>query len=253
MSEDPQRIDPISAENLIRGARSGSPVEPDTLAGLLAAAAGPAREDELAGEENAVAAFRHARRTLGRRPRRRFMLKSVLARASIVAAVAVAGGGGVALAASTGHLPGTGSPEEHASARSTHATTGATASHASPPATGTHGAAASHTAPSGSPAPNMRGLCTAFRAHGSDNPGKALEDPAFKALITRAGGKDKVAGYCATVLSTPSGKASGHHGDASTHAPSHPSSHGPSAHPTKPRPGHSAPSHPAPSTSNHRR
>lgn len=184
------------------------------------------------------------------------MLKSVLVKGAVVTSVAVLGGGGVALAASTGHLPGTSSPNEHASARSSHAAAGATASgHASrSAAAGTHGADVSHTAPSGSPSPNMRGLCTAFQAHAGDNPGKALENPAFKALITRAGGTDNVATYCATVLATPAGKASSHGSDASTHAsthaPSHPSSHAPTSRPTTPQPSHSTPSHPAPSATN---
>lgn len=183
------------------------------------------------------------------------MLRSVLVKASVVASVAVVGGGGAALAAGTGHLPGTHAPDPHAAARATHAATGhahATAGGQAsrPAAAGTRGASASHTAPNGSPSPNMRGLCTAFRAHAGDNPGKALENPAFTALVTRAGGKDNVAGYCATVLSTPAGKSSSHHGDASSHASTHASTHAPSAHPTHPRPGHSTPSHPAPSDTN---
>lgn len=190
------------------------------------------------------------------------MLRSVLVKASVVASVAVVGGGGVALAASTGHLSGTHAPDTHGSAQATHAATGhahaaAGGQGSGPATTGTHGADASHTAPSGSPSPNMRGLCTAFKAHAGDNPGKAMENPAFKALIARAGGKDNVTAYCAAVLSTPAGKASSHAGDASTHAsthaPSNPSSHAPTTQPTRPQPSHSTPSHPAPSAgSTHR-
>lgn len=254
MSEDPQRIDPISAEHLIRGARSGSAEDLDPLAGLLAAAAAPAREEELAGEDTAVAAFRDARRALAPQPRRRFMLKSVLVKASLVAAVAAVGSGGVALAASAGHLPGTNSSEHPATAQNSHRPADATASrHASRPAASnasTHGVTNSHAAdPSATPSPNLRGLCTAFQAHAADNPGKALENPAYKALIERAGGKNKVASFCAKLLDTPAGKSSTHRSDASTHASTHAPSHAPSSRPTTPRPTHS-PSHPAPSTTN---
>lgn len=248
MSEDPPRIDPISAEHLIRDARSGSPADAEPLAGLLAAAAAPARDEELAGEEDAVAAFRKARLALAPQSRRRVMLKSVLVKAAVLASVAVVGGGGVALAASTGHLPGTGSPHEHATAPPTHGATAAPRAtareHASRPAsTGTHHQAASRDArPNASPSPDLRGLCTAFRAHAGDNPGKALESPAFKVLVERAGGKDKVAAYCTTLLATPAGKASAHRNDASTHAASHPTGH--------PKRTRSRPSHPAPSSTN---
>lgn len=250
MSEDPERIDPITAERLMRDARSGPSVDSEPLADLLAAAAAPARPGELAGEEAALAAFRDARLELAPQPRRRFMLKSILVKASVVTAVAVVGGGGVALAASTGHLPGTGSPDDHAATRpTTGATANATASahangHAShSPAAGTHrtGAAESHDArPSGSPSPNLRGLCTAFQAHAGDGPGKALDNPAFKVLVQTAGGRNKVASYCHTLLASPAGKPPTHPGSASTHATSHP---------THSRP---TPSHPAPSTTNTR-
>lgn len=217
MSDDPQWIDPITGERLMRGARSGPSVDPEPLADLLAAAATPARPGELAGEEAAVTAFRDARLVRTRRRRRRFVLRSVLVRASVVSAVAVVGGGGVALAASTGHLPGTMSPDGHATARTTAgATVGKPARslasmHTSrPAATSPHGtrAAASHDAePGGSPSPNLRGLCTAFRTQAGD-PGTFLDKPAFKVLVKTAGGKHKVAAYCRTLLAKPAGRPS---------------------------------------------
>jgi hypothetical protein len=52
-----------------------------------------------------------------------------------------------------------------------------------------------------SPSPSPAGLCRAYeRDQQNDEGGKALDDPAFSPLITAAGGKDKVAGYCATLL-----------------------------------------------------
>jgi hypothetical protein len=241
MSEDPKRIDPITAEHLLRGARSGSPDEPEPLADLLAAAAAPARPGELAGEEAAVAAFREARLAPAHR-RRRFLLRSVLVKASVVSAVAVVGGGGVgvALAAGTGHLPGTGRSHDQAA---THAASTTAHAHASrqggsrPAVTSTHGTrvSTSHDArPGGSPSPNLRGLCAAFTAHQGDNPGKALDDPAFKVLVKTAGGKKKVAAYCRTLLaSPPSGRASTHPGEPPKHSKSDP----PQSRPTDRQPG----------------
>jgi len=42
----------------------------------------------------------------------------------------------------------------------------------------------------------MVGLCKAYAAQVSESPGKALESPAFTALVTEAGGADKVDGFC---------------------------------------------------------
>lgn len=256
MSEDPQRIDPITAERLMRDARTGSPVGSEPLADLLAAAAAPARPGELAGEEAAVTAFLDAHLELTPQPRRRSMLKSVLAKTSVVAAVAVVGGGGVgvALAAGTGHLPGTGSPDDHA-VRATSSATSGTPAHmhtgkqsSRPAVTGTHRTRVpSHDAKSGgSPSPSLRGLCTAFRARSADNPGKALDDPAFRMLIRTAGGRDNVASYCRTLLAKPSGRPSHHSGRPSTQPTTHQTSH-PTSHPSRPNPSHS---HPIPSKTN---
>src|SRR6202007_1207743 len=52
----PRRSGRRSAEQLLSG-HGGSDAEHDRLAGVLAAAAGPARESELGGEHAAVAAF----------------------------------------------------------------------------------------------------------------------------------------------------------------------------------------------------
>ena len=67
----------------------------------------------------------------------------------------------------------------------------------------------------------MVGLCAAYHAAVADNPGKALNNPAFTVLITAAGGKGNVAAYCATVLASSSG------------TPSHPTA-APPAHPSVP-------------------
>ncbi len=237
MSDDRQRIDPITAEYLICGARAGSPAGGDRLAELLAAAATPPRRGELTGEQAAVLAFRDARLTNPPESRRRSMLKSALAKVATAKAaivLAAVGGGGVALAAGSGHLPGVGA-SDHPTGRPT---TSVTASeHATAAAAGqvTAGAIAQGSAsPNGSPSPNLRGLCTAFNAGAGDNPGKALENPAFTVLITTAGSKDKVADYCTTLLGTPAGKASTHAADPSKAPSTHPS--GPETTPNHPEP-----------------
>ncbi len=113
---------------------------------------------------------------------------------AVLAAVGVTGGG-VALAAATGHLPSnlTGTPAAASSAASV------------APMPSANGTSTSH--PNASPSPSLRGLCQAYTAHVGGSPGKALDSPAFSALITAAGGKDKVAAYCASLRATPPGNA----------------------------------------------
>ncbi|BCJ73613.1 hypothetical protein CS0771_31570 [Catellatospora sp. IY07-71] len=116
------------------------------------------------------------------------LAKLLTVKAASVAVVAV--GGGVALAATTGVLPNPlGSPSDKPSA-----------SHSPKP---DHSTGAK-----GSPSPNLEGLCKAYDAKPDGERGKALQSPAFQALITAAGGQDKVADFCMTVLPTakPTGK-----------------------------------------------
>ncbi len=225
------RLDRDTAERLLRGRPTGAAAASDALADLLMAAAAPARDHELAGEEEALAAFRVARLTPATQPRRREMIKSGIAKAlTLKLALAAAATGGVALAASTGHLPGPLGGAGHA----THASSSATANPAAA------GSSATHTA---TPSPSMYGLCHAYTAGVAAAPGKALKNPAFTALISAAGGKDNVAAFCAAVLKAgpgnasahPTGKASSQAGNASAHPTGKPSTHAtgkPSTHPT---------------------
>lgn len=75
----------------------------------------------------------------------------------------------------------------------------------------------------GSPSPSLEGLCNAYSNGNKQDKGKALENPAFTALIDAAGGKDKVEAFCA---------------DLAKNAPANrPSDAGrPSAKPSVPRP-----------------
>lgn len=203
-----------AAEQLLRGGPAGPLAHGDALVGLLAAAAAPAHSRELAGEEQAVTAFRVATLTPATQPRRPSMIKTGMAKLLTLklalAAGVVAAGGGLALAASTGNLsslPGGAEspPAAHSSVANAAPGTAANATHK----------------PSATPSPSLRGLCRAYTAGVSTSAGKALDNPAFTALITAAGGKDNVATFCASLAGT-----------ASSHGPSaHPTA-GPNSHPT---------------------
>jgi hypothetical protein len=155
----------------------------------------------------------------------------LLAAKAVLAAVGLTGGG-AALAAATGHLPSslTGAPAATRSAASAAVTPAANGKPASDPAS--------------SPSPSLRGLCQAYTAHAAGNPGKALDNPAFSALITAAGGKDKVAPYCASLPATRPGKKPASHpsGKPASHPNGKPTSH-PSGKPSSP-PAHANTAHP---------
>jgi hypothetical protein len=237
MSENGERIDPITAEHLIRGDGANTHRR-DPLAELLAAAASPARPRELIGEEAAVMAFRSAHLAQAPESRRRSMLKTALtklATAKAALAVIAVSGGGVALAAGSGHLPGTGSPDTHPTARpDISASARHDETHSAHPAAPATTSAPKATAPQGSPSPNLRGLCTAFNAGVGDNPGKALDNPAFTALINAAGGKDAVSGYCVKLLGAAKTKSADHsNGTPANGTPAHGTPHAtPSARPS---------------------
>lgn len=92
--------------------------EPDQLARVLAAAAAPGRQDELAGEQMAVAAF-EAGHLVPIASSRRKMTKSLLAKLLttkiLAVTVAAAATGGVAYAASTGTFSASGAASGGAS------------------------------------------------------------------------------------------------------------------------------------------
>jgi hypothetical protein len=112
-----RRISRKAAEQLLDGAAGLSerpPAGPDQLISVLAAAAAPAREHELTGEDMAVAAFEanHLASVASSR-REQQMIKSPLAKLLTIkvlaASLVVGAGGGVALAASTGTFSGSAS------------------------------------------------------------------------------------------------------------------------------------------------
>ena len=158
--------------------------------------------------------------------------------AAVVAATAI---GGVAVAAGTGSLPT--QHRDGDTARQTHASQPAHPDQSTHPTGKPSTNAGSSGEHSAAPSPSMVGLCRAFAAGAGDNPGKALENPAFTALITAAGSKDKVTSFCTAVLADaehPTGSSTSHPTGAPTSHPTGPStSHGtPSPHPTGPPTGH---------------
>lgn len=210
----PRRLDRSTAERLLAGDRATADTNAGTAVALLAtalrAAAAPAHPEELTGERAALAAYTTAR--LGPVPetRRQSMFKSALAKVLTVKAavvgIAVVGASGVALAAGTGALPWSGTPADPP------APSKAATPSTPPPVTATgrpSDAGKPADKPAATPAPSLDGLCQAYEAQVAENPGKALESPAFEALVEAAGGPDEVPDYCATVTKDhPAGKPS---------------------------------------------
>jgi hypothetical protein len=145
------------------------------------------------------------------------LLKLLTLKAGAIAVLAV-GAGGVAVAASTGVLPNPLSPH----------------SQSTDPAGSNQGN--DQTGPlhsNATPSPSLVGLCKAFQAGAGADHGKALDSPAFRALVSAAGGKDQVDAFCQGVLAsappshhpTPSGQPGS---EATTHPTGHPT---PTGHP----------------------
>ena len=242
-----ERIDRRTAERLLRGA----PVDvPDALAGLLAAAAAPPRDGELGGEPAVLAAFEAARHVPIPPPRSPSMIKLTFAKlltAKVAAAAAaIFAVGGVATAAATGALPLPAGGSAPATSTSSH-----------PAATGSPSTRVAAHTPAGdtraehepSPSPSLTGLCHAYTAGNKAEHGKALDNPAFTALIQAAGDKTKVDGYCTTLVKDEPAKpvhpsdspeptaAPGQSGDDHGTDADHPSG-APSTHPSGPSTTH---------------
>ncbi|MGK5444912.1 hypothetical protein ACSNN7_24225 [Micromonospora sp. URMC 105] len=205
------RMDQETVERLL-----GSPVVdphdgPEPLVRLLTAVRAAPHPTELRGESAAMQAFRTARAGAARptrtaragaerptpRPARPRFLAQLAGLKLALAGLAVAASGGIALAAATGTLPGPLHRDDPAPP------TASTVPHDSPsPTAGRDGSGA----PSGvesrrpSPAASVLGLCHAYRAGAAENPGRALDNPAFADLIARAGGRNQVPGYCERVV-----------------------------------------------------
>ncbi|WP_405108442.1 hypothetical protein OG559_26405 [Micromonospora sp. NBC_01405] len=217
----------------------------DPLAQLLAAAAGPTRPGELAGEEAALAAFRAARVAPASAPARtpRRLTVGVVAWIGALAATATAG---VAVAAATldrteepapppAPPAASASPEDPDAAgptapRPTGSGPGRSPSPIPAPTATPSGAGPSGPARPGTPGTGTRspdpghsgagaqlpGLCRAYLAKSAAQRERALEKPGFAPLVTAAGGADEVESFCQDLL------AGADSGRVPTARPSHP-------------------------------
>jgi hypothetical protein len=226
-SHRPRRLDRDSAEQLLCGAPAARR-EAGRLGALLRAAGAPVHPDELSGEHAALAAFQAAARLDPvPRPERRSMLKTALAKVLTVKAAIVfagAGLGGVALAASADVLP---DPLANRPAAPV------TRAPATPAPGGGSAAPDNGNGPKATPSPSLIGLCRAYAARPEPARGRALQSPAFTALVTTAGGVNKVDDYCAGLAATPGAKAPRPAGRP-TDRPDQASTKAPGGHPGKP-------------------
>jgi hypothetical protein len=143
--------------------------------------------------------------------------------------------GGVALAASTGHLSNPLGDAHRSATGTTHSATtpaGAPSAGDSPAVPPTPAGT-----PGASPSPSYKGLCQAYQAGATANGGKVLSNPAFAALANEAGGANNVATFCATLIGAPGSHPTG---QPTTH-PAHPVK---PTHPAKPTQA-ASPTHPA--------
>ncbi|BCY06412.1 hypothetical protein [Actinoplanes sp. L3-i22] len=186
-------MDRRTAASLLRGDRAttGHP-----LSAVLAAAQAPAAAGELAGEADALTAFRAAAQSPDVVPLRRRPMLAKLLTLKVAAAVfaTTATVGGVALAASTGALP-----NPISSNKPSHS------AQPSPSASRSHSA---RPVPSGSALPD---LCKEWGGKDRDHRTKALDDAHFGELVKRAGAKDRdrVERFCGLHKPDPSGKPGG--------------------------------------------
>jgi hypothetical protein len=231
------------SEQLLPG---GLPAD-SALARLLADASAPAQPHEHEGLSAAVTAFTASQPNVRRSPVKTLLASLLAAKAALVATVATASVGGIALAAATGTLP---TAAQNAAHDLVHAPAAASAHSAaldeSHPTTPPTPSASSSPSPSASPSPSLVGLCRAYSAGVATAKGKALDNPAFTVLITAAGGEDAVAAYCDGVLAAaPGGKPTALPTPTNTHKPTtHPAT--PTTHPTgQPSEHPTAPSQPA--------
>lgn len=214
----------------------------DPLSRLVAAAKAPGQPWELAGLEAATAVFMTAAASpidghlaqgmimMPDRHRRTIAAKLVAAVAGILAVGGVAYAATSVGAANSAHrAPASSATDSSSATASQSATTSSSATESSPVGSGSTSASGTESPshPVGTPSPSLVGLCRAWLARPADA-GKADQSAAFTVLVTAAGGKDNVIGYCATVLGSPSASAS----DGSPSAAATPSHGKPGSLPT---------------------
>ncbi|MFI6781187.1 hypothetical protein [Micromonospora sp. NPDC050276] len=213
------------------------------VAAVLAAAAGPVRPGELAGEEAALAAFRAARANpapaVPHRPRRRRVTTGAVAWVGAVAATATAGAAFAAVTRDRAPDPVAPAPSRPAPSPHQGVSRSQEPGPSMSPDTLPPGVPSPVTAmPPASPAPadSVHGLCRAWRAKKPDQRERALRTPAFQGLVTAAGGPAEVEAYCQRLV--PEAKPS----ESAKAKPSEPararSSPSAKTPPSPPPPGH---------------
>jgi hypothetical protein len=215
---------------------NGETDRPASLAALLDAASAPGRAEELGGLTAASTVFRTVGRPTGvlpviapRRRRRAALLTGLAGQAIalklIAFAAAAAAIGGVTYAAADGHF---GAKHKPNGASSTHSTAGQSESGG--------GDSTAHGNASGAPAsptPSMLGLCEAWLSSPTVS---NHANPAYDALIARAGGRDNVNSFCAALRVSAS--ASPHPTKSAKPSSSNTNSGKPSTHPPHPTKTH---------------
>ncbi|MEU5727081.1 hypothetical protein [Micromonospora sp. NPDC047738] len=199
------RMDQETVERLLVGPGADAQDVPEVLLRLLAAVRVAARPHELGGEAAALQAFRTARAGLlpaAPRPGQGFVASLLSAKIALAALLAAATGG-VALAAATDTLPApiSGGAETTATPKAGAGLPGSPTT--GPGASPTPAAAPSPTAgPTGQPSTSARltGLCRAYLVKAAEQRRRVLETPSFADLVSTAGGRDKVTGYCERLL-----------------------------------------------------
>jgi len=249
----------VELDRLLGGELPGAPISPeiDALSSVLAAAAAPPAEHELANEAAAVAGFVREQNTY--RPdtaaRRPSMLATLLS--TKLAAAAAAGAvtfGGVAAAAYAGALPdpiqdfahhmvGAPSPDRGGTHHNSNANAHAT-EHPNP------GSAGQPVGPDAT-GPAKYGLCTAFANEKAENHQVDTNSVAFQAVEKAAGGAENIDAYCADATPPATGSrqtqppagpddTDDHPTGPPIEVPSHtpPTPDHPSSQPTSPPTGH---------------
>lgn len=189
-----------------------------TVARLLAAAAAPARPEELAGEDAALAAFRAAR-AAGPVPAHRPPRHRAAPVTAWLAALAVVATAGAAMAAAdlrdaepppahhTTSPPVTAVPAPADGPPVLPAPTSATG-RTFPPVTGRSVEPTTGPADPTGPGPvRPSGLCVAYLAQPPQTRGAALESPALRSLVAAAGGPSRVEAYCRDLVGPPGRRA----------------------------------------------
>lgn len=233
-----ERLNRRGADRALDGAGTSGVARVDEI---LAAATAPPSGFELNREADTVAMFRasvavSAASAVKLTTFQAFRMRLAATKLAVAGTAAVLlAGGGVAYAASTGHLPEVLGGDNRSDNGSNHSSQApgqqGTKGPQGPKATSTATAGPTTTA-------SLKGLCNAFQKGATSNPGKAADNPAFSSLATAAGGKANIAAYCTFLIGEPGSKPSnGPKGDKTppvrpTNAPNPNSTNKPGRNPT---------------------